>query len=243
MVEKFGKEQRDMKDLTIINRNGQKALDSREVADMIGKEHAHLLRDIRNYVAILDPNPKLDSAKFFLESNYRDAQNQERPCFLCTKLGCDMVANKLTGEKGVLFTAAYVTKFNEMEQPQFYIPKTMHEALQLAADYAKQIELQAPKVEYAEALLASDGDLDIKETADALAVPGMGRNNLFKFLKDKNVLVDSYHVYREHIDAGRFRQVPRPYTNLKTGQREISTQIMVTPKGVDYIRKLLNRGM
>ncbi|MFP3468412.1 hypothetical protein SB754_23245, partial [Leifsonia sp. SIMBA_070] len=27
-----------------------------------------------------------------------------------------MVANKLTGEKGVLFTAAYVTKFEEIEQ-------------------------------------------------------------------------------------------------------------------------------
>lgn len=26
-----------------------------------------------------------------------------------------MIANKLTGKKGVLFTAAYVQKFNEME--------------------------------------------------------------------------------------------------------------------------------
>jgi hypothetical protein len=31
-------------------------------------------------------------------------------------MGCEMVANKLTGMKGVLFTAAYVTLFSRMEQ-------------------------------------------------------------------------------------------------------------------------------
>ncbi|MCX8167304.1 MAG: Rha family transcriptional regulator, partial [Candidatus Micrarchaeota archaeon] len=41
---------------------------------------------------------------------------KERPCYLLTKKGCDMVANKMTGEKGVLFTAKYVTKFEEMEK-------------------------------------------------------------------------------------------------------------------------------
>jgi len=30
-------------------------------------------------------------------------------------MGCEMIAHKLIGEKGVLFTAAYVAKFNEME--------------------------------------------------------------------------------------------------------------------------------
>ena len=37
------------------------------------------------------------------------------PCYLLSKMGCEMVANKLTGEKGILFTAAYVKRFNEME--------------------------------------------------------------------------------------------------------------------------------
>ena len=52
---------------------------------------------------------------FFTEDTYRSEQNREMPCYLISKMGCEMVANKLTGEKGVLFTAAYVTKFNEME--------------------------------------------------------------------------------------------------------------------------------
>ncbi|WP_207652687.1 Rha family transcriptional regulator [Desulfosporosinus sp. FKA] len=106
-----------MNNLKVINQNGLFVIDSREVAEMTGKDHKNLLRDIKGYVEILDsPSSKLSSANFFIPSTYLDAQNQERPCYLLTRKGCDMVANKMTGEKGVLFTAAYVTKFEEMEK-------------------------------------------------------------------------------------------------------------------------------
>lgn len=101
--------------LTIINHEGTNVTDSREVANMTGKRHAHLMRDIQGYISVLDPNPNLDSAKFFIESSYKDTNNQERPCYLLTKQGCEMVANKMTGQKGVLFTAEYVQAFNKME--------------------------------------------------------------------------------------------------------------------------------
>lgn len=38
------------------------------------------------------------------------------PCYEVTKLGCDFLANKFTGEKGILFTARYVKRFDEMEK-------------------------------------------------------------------------------------------------------------------------------
>jgi len=107
-----------MNELTITTRNGCAYIDSREVAEAIGKSHNHLLRDIRGYCLIMG---KLSNASnfgridFFLESTYVDARMREKPCFLLTKMGCEMVANKLTGERGVLFTAAYVAKFNELE--------------------------------------------------------------------------------------------------------------------------------
>ena len=66
-------------------------------------------------------NPNLDSANFFLESSYKaDDGSRSYPCYLLTRKGCDMVANKMTGEKGVLFTAAYVDKFYEMEEKLRY---------------------------------------------------------------------------------------------------------------------------
>jgi len=98
-----------------MNHNEPLVIDSRDVAEMVGKQHKHLMRDIKGYVEVLDPSPNLDSANFFIESTYKDANNQVRPCYLLTKKGCDMVANKMTGAKGVLFTATYVTRFEEME--------------------------------------------------------------------------------------------------------------------------------
>jgi hypothetical protein len=52
---------------------------------------------------------------FFVESTYFDSTGRELICYLLSKMGCEMVANKLTGEKGVLFTAAYVLRFNQLE--------------------------------------------------------------------------------------------------------------------------------
>lgn len=104
-----------MNQLTVLNRNGQLLVESREVAVMTGKQHKDLMRDIRNYDEILT-GANLRSLDFFIESTYQDGKGETRPCYLLTRKGCDMVANKMTGEKGVLFTAAYVTQFEQMEQ-------------------------------------------------------------------------------------------------------------------------------
>lgn len=113
-----------MKDLQVTNYNGIEVVDSREVAEMVEKQHSHLCRDIAGYIDILSKNPNLDSSDFFIPSTYKQEGNgKEVRCYLLTKKGCDMVANKMTGEKGVLFTAAYVTAFEKLrqavKQPQF----------------------------------------------------------------------------------------------------------------------------
>lgn len=104
--------------MTVKSIHGQQAIDSREVAGMVGKQHKHLLRDIAGYVKIMEEanEPKFGPVDFFIESSYIDSKGETRPCYLITKKGCDMIANKLTGEKGVLFTAAYVTAFEEMQE-------------------------------------------------------------------------------------------------------------------------------
>lgn len=139
-------------------KNGQFTIDSREVAEMVEKEHAHLMRDIRGYVDVIDngPNPELDSAHFFIESTYFDRQNQERPCYLITRKGCDMVANKMTGEKGVLFTATYVTKFEEMERQQ--------KPLQIDSKFLFQLATQLEEKEKEVKLLTTENKLLSQET-------------------------------------------------------------------------------
>ncbi|OZS79476.1 Rha family transcriptional regulator [Tetzosporium hominis] len=118
-----------MNELKVVSVEGQLVTDSRDVAEMVGKSHDQLMRSIRTYVDYLD-SAKLQTQNFFIPSTYTSAQNKEMPCYLLTKKGCDMVANKMTGEKGVLFTAAYVTKFEEMEKQLAHrLPTSYKEAL------------------------------------------------------------------------------------------------------------------
>ena len=106
-----------MNDLTVFNRGGQLYTDSREVAKMVGKRHADLMRDIARYTETMKKSTerKIASSDFFAESTYQDTTGRTLPCYLITKKGCEFVANKLTGEKGILFTAAYIDAFHSME--------------------------------------------------------------------------------------------------------------------------------
>jgi Rha family phage regulatory protein len=111
-----------MNDLQIISQNGKFYADSREVAEMVDKPHNDLMKSIRQYCEYLTAG-SFPLSDFFIESDYKDSTGRTLPCYLITRKGCDMVANKMTGQKGVLFTAKYVTKFDEMEkqlaQPSF----------------------------------------------------------------------------------------------------------------------------
>lgn len=104
-----------MNRLKVQDFHGQQVIDSRDVAVMVEREHNALLKTIRSYCEYLDQG-EIDQVGFFIESTYIAGNGQEQPNYLITKKGCDMIANKMTGKKGVLFTAAYVTAFEEMRQ-------------------------------------------------------------------------------------------------------------------------------
>jgi len=110
-------------------------LDSREVAEMVGKDHYNLLRDIRTYIEYMEGGElKIEASDFFIESTYINEQNKTMPCYLVTKQGCEMIANKLTGAKGVQFTAMYVSKFNAMERETEALPPQSGASLRLEAE-------------------------------------------------------------------------------------------------------------
>ena len=129
----------------LINISPVETIDSREVAEMIDIQHKNLISKIRKYVEILDGS-KLSSPQFFISSTYINSQNKEQPCYLLTKKGCEMVANKLIGEKGVIFTAQYVNRFAEMEKKQ-KIPTTDREILMLSVKVQEQTAQRVDKLE------------------------------------------------------------------------------------------------
>ena len=108
---------------TIQNEQGETVpvIDSREVARMMGRTHAEVLRYIdgsNGRVGILSTlqNTKWCSTEYFIESSYRDTLGRECKCYLVTKKGCELLGNKQNGEKGTLFCLAYVERFNTMEK-------------------------------------------------------------------------------------------------------------------------------
>ena len=116
-----------MDDIKNYNPTEAETLDSREVAEMVEKQHKNLLRDINEYIKEMEglgklknelssKAPRITPLDFFIPSTYISDQGKKLPCYLITKKGCEFVANKLKGEKGTKFTALYVTRFTLMEE-------------------------------------------------------------------------------------------------------------------------------
>lgn len=243
-----------MNNLQIVNKAA--AIDSKEVATMVEKRHTELLRDIRTYISYLAES-KIASGDFFIESTYHDLNNQPRPCFLITKQGCEMVANKLTGKKGVLFTARYVKKFNEMEsaQPknsymiedpiaraQAWIEeqKEKQKLIETAEVQAQLIAEYEPKIGYLDKILQSKGLLTVTQIA---ADYGLSARELNKVLHEERVqrkVGNQWILYMYHMNKG--------YTKSNTiniirsnGEPDTQMQTKWTQKGRLFIHELLER--
>lgn len=101
--------------------NNELTIDSREVAKMMGKRHSEILEYINGSNKIVGIIPTLLNggiclANYFIESSYKDTSGKTNKCYLVTKMGCELLGNKQQGEKGILFTAKYVERFNLMER-------------------------------------------------------------------------------------------------------------------------------
>lgn len=119
-------------------------ISSMEVAKMIEKDHKNLMRDIAKYTKYLEEsnndlgqlnfeqsslegksnklkiepveNCIINLNEFWMNSTYLDGKGERRPCFIITKKGCEFIAHKCTGQKGVVFTARYINRFHELEE-------------------------------------------------------------------------------------------------------------------------------
>ena len=98
-------------------------IESIEVAKMMDKEHKEIMwmidgnkkRGIVGIKPIIELSADLHLSDYFIENTYKDSMNRNKKCYNVTKMGCELLANKLTGEKGILFSARYVKRFNEMQ--------------------------------------------------------------------------------------------------------------------------------
>ena len=119
------------------------------------------------------------------------------------------------------------------------IPQDIEEVLEMALELARdrkrllaQVEEDAPKVECYNALMDSNDCLDFSHFAKSV---GVGRNILFRNLREMGVLMSDNLPYQEYMDRGYFRVVEGTYNN--GGYNKIYQRTLITPKGQDYIQK------
>ncbi len=146
-------------ELTITERKGQLYADSREIAVMIGKAHNKLLRDIRIYITHFRLS-KIGQSEYFIESTYINEQNKEQPCYLVTRKGCDLIAHKLTGVKGTMFSVAYINRFYDMERALLERQSPQWQQVRTEGKKSRRMETNAIKafIEYAESQGSKSAD-------------------------------------------------------------------------------------
>lgn len=136
------------------------------------------------------------------------------------------------------FTAALVDRWQDLEnQSKPQIPQTYAEALQLAADQAKQLELAAPKVAFVDNLVSRKNLMTATQVASKHGMSAVKLNKLLDELGG---------VYNQSVKRGRvFIQsfIDSGYGEVKQTEHGYS-QALFTPSGEVYINeKLISEGV
>lgn len=218
-------------------------MSSLEIAELTGKRHDAILRDIRNLLK------QGVSAHNFVETSYRDKSNRQSPCFELTKKGCLILAS---GYDAVL-REKIIDRWEQLElekrKPQ--TPQTYLEALkalvsseeekQRLAQEKKQLEQQnaklQPKAAFADAAFATDDKVDIGMSAKILKL-GFGRNTLFDKLRKAGVFFANRNEPKQRfIDAGYF-EMKEKFIERNNHPGFVVTKVLVTQKGLAYLNHL-----
>lgn len=100
----------------------------------------------------------------------------------------------------------------------------------------KQITEMKPKAEFYDTVVSTESLLSMGDTAKLLD-KNVGRNRLYKILREKKILMSDNIPYQQYVDRGYFKVVENYY--MAGDNKVITKTTYVKQKGVDYIRKLL----
>lgn len=150
-----------------------------------------------------------------------------------------MVENNAKGREARQYFIEVENKAREMFTGPMLLAKAVLEANAMLEQKDKLILEMKPKAEFYDAVTGSKKAVHLGDVAKNLDFIGMGRNNLFQFLREKKILMSNNQPYQEFVDRGFFRVVQTSYTNARTGSIEISYTTHVYQKGVEFIRKAL----
>ena len=242
--------------LGIIIENNRPVVSSRKVAEIFEKEHRRVLQDIRELSC--GDDFRLHN---FVQSSYINSQDKEQPEYLMTRDGFTLLAMGFTGAKAMQWKIKYIEAFNKMEaelRNPFSIPKTLPEALRLAASLEEKrlvleakIEHDAPHTNLGKTITASHDCITVAEFVPIMKQAGikygydgkrLWQNNLYDMLRKDGFLL----TRPKNMPSADARDEKIFFVEEKTnynayGDVHINKQTLITGKGqtklLDYYRK------
>ena len=198
----------------------ENTISSREVAVMMDYNHKDILRKIDNLNKELGV-AQISSTQYWIESTYVHEQNKMTYReYQVTKKGCELIAHKTEGQKGVLFTVRYMDKFEEMEKKlQKQLPGTYIEALEqlLASEKEKaRVQLELKDEQHKNEMLMHFNKLyTTTEIAKELGIKSAAKLN--KVLNDKGIQFKQNGTWVMYSDYSECGYVSIKQTLLENG--------------------------
>ncbi len=212
--------------LTIKATDIQPTMSSIEISVLTGKRHDNVKRDIDKMLIELEKKP----SSFLRKSP--NGRNQIISEYMLPK---EETLILISGYN-IKMRAKIIKRWIELEEKENVInlPQSFSEALQLAADQAKQIEQQKPMVEFAKAI---EGTQELISVGDFAKISGLfGRNTLFKKMRENDILQKTNIPYQRLIKRGYFEVKEKV---IKPGDI-LTVTTYITGKGQLWLNKKLN---
>ncbi|WP_343774430.1 phage regulatory protein/antirepressor Ant, partial [Brevundimonas nasdae] len=220
--------------------DGPQTMSSVVIADLTGKRHDHVIRDIKTMLDGLNI-----SAPTF-GGTYRDSQNKDRPCFNLPRRECLILVSGYSVE----LRAKIIDRWEELERsaqkPNIDLNNPAHLRL-LLADYANdKMEMQAqiadlaPKADALDRIATAEGSLCITDAAKTLQVQP---KVLFAFLRSHRWIYGRLGAagdvaYQDKLASGLLEHKTTT-VHRSDGSEKVVTQCRVTPKGLARLAKEL----
>jgi anti-repressor protein len=227
--------------INIEERDGKQAVSARELYSKLGLDLTNWSRwakkNIEKNEFAIDGQ---DYQGFVIMTSGNETKDYALTIDFAKKL-C-MLARTIAGEK----IRQYFIDVEKNYIANINTPLNYLEALKqlVAKEEEKQLLLQQNnnmkhKAEFYDAVTGASTAISIGECAKVLNM-GIGQNKLFAFLRDKNILMHNNIPYQSYQDQGWFRVIEQKYTK-PNGETHINLKTVVFQKGVDGIRKLLEK--
>lgn len=231
-------------ELSILKSSDEQTMTSKEIAELTGKTHSNVMVDVRKLVQQLYNEHELKFQLMYENIIVGNGAVRKSEYYQLTKKETLL----LVSGYNVRLRLAIIDRWEQLENEkanQFKIPQTLSEALLLAGNLAKENETlqlkqkeDEPKVIFFDQVTGSDTCFDIGVVAKVCNL-GVGRNNLFAFLRDNKVLQKNNLPYQQYIDKGYFRVIEGSFTR-PDGSVQVTYKTVVFQKGVDFIIRKYN---